>query len=160
MIGTKLCLGENAMLWRPKIYSFSLFFLFIRMMLYCVYSGESLDRGSNVFNVPIKNIIKSKNTLENHVQNFYKDIVEYFSEYGEGLAPKNLSEIAIRPVNGTVSIEFVESRNVKITITPDYSWPPGNIVKGSGIELAYGVSGGLHLDLSVILIHSLLGWNI
>ena len=123
-------------------------------MYYLIDLGENMGLDGTSLEISIKNIIKSKNTIEHHRKNYYKEMVKFFSQFEECYVPENYSDIKIKPLNYSVTLEIISPNLIKITIGD-------NIVTSKAMELSYGVRGGLNMGFSAILIPvNCLTWHI
>ena len=109
----------------------------------------------------IHDVLKSKTTFVNHVETFYHNMVECFSSYGEGYGPTSKEDITIIPLK---DYEEKDWRNIKEyrSASVKINWAKKLFIVGivksrdnlasQAIELTYGVSGGFHLDCTILLV--------
>jgi hypothetical protein len=114
---------------------------------YLIHFAECGGIQYELEDITIENIFKSKNTLEYHKKQFYRTMVEYFSQFEESYVPKDISEIEVEPLIHKVILELTSAGIIKAKFEHNES-------SSRAIGLHYGVSGGLHMDFCAILIPS------
>jgi len=106
-------------------------------LYYCIFLGEADTRYKVKVGPPVYL------TKQQHIQFFFDDMVKVFSHYEKCYVPQSISDLDVEKV---CHYSICRSGDVFL-ISFD-----GNNIHQKVIKVGYGVSGGLHLYYSILLI--------
>jgi hypothetical protein len=75
-------------------------------LYYTVYIGESISIEELNNDITYESLINSKDTLNNHVNKFYKGTIETFSGYGDKYANIKKTEIEVSNMTYCINVDM------------------------------------------------------